>query len=392
MLIKYEIGIYPALHENMVVKIYETQNPTAEVYSETIPERNGSGVPTVGAGHQVPYAFAWAGADNLPHIVKLYSAISSTLLHQWTLQPSINGITVYDPIRFKVGDGGTDTPTAGQPICVTPQLAGLTTDQFIIHRKNIGPLRPVSDFTFTSGTGQWVLAGLDYFNADEEFTIQITPVVISTYVNDSVSGKLFGGFVDVTSNRNYLSTDLRKLVRLSNTAEYTFPVGASIPIGYIHCFSNFGTTADVANVTKVKFLNASLKWGNATKTEITLPLYTEAAFSFDGTNWNVVYYSDTRFTEVTTGYQKGDFIDNGYINIGDVPAGDPTYTVTHNKGIAGATYHVKGTIRHLGATPWKDNTITWDVYDQQPNSFKLCLQEIYGEVQNMQFVWEMTKM
>jgi len=115
-------------------------------------------------------------------------------------------------------------------------------------------------------------------------------------------------------------------------------------------------------------------------------------FLFDGTNWNVAYISDSRFIENPTGYQKGDFIDNGFVTIGDVAPGDPNFTVTHNKGITGATYHVKGTIRHLGATPWRDNTITWCVYDQQENSFKLCLQEIYGEVQNLQFVWEMTKM
>lgn len=392
MVIKYHISPYPALLEDMVVKVYEAQAPTAEVYSETLPEKNGSGVPTPGAGHQIKNTITINGMDNVPHIVRLYSAVSVALLHEYNVEPTIDAVTVYDPVRFKVGDGGTNTPLAGQPVCTTPELAGLTTDQFIIHRKNFGALYPVEDFSFTTGTGEWVLAGLDSFSDDEEFTIQITPVVTTTYVNDSVVGKLYGGFVDVTSNRDYLASDLRKLIRLANTAEYTFPTGGSIPIGYIFCFTNFGTNAAPTPTAKVIFDNAPLKWGNSTKAEIELPLYTDAAFSFDGTNWNVVYLCDSRWTETPAGYQKGDFIDNGYVNIGDVASGDPTITVTHNKGITGATYHVKGTIRHLGSTPYRDNTICWCVSDQLADSFKICLQEIYPEVQNCQFVWEMTKM
>jgi len=391
MVIKYHISPYPALLENMVVKVYEAQAPTAEVYSETLPEKNGSGVPTPGAGHQVKNTITINGLDNVPHIVKLYSAVSVALLHEYNVEPTIDAVTVYSPVRFKVGDGGTNTPLAGQPVCTTPEIAGLTTDQFIIHRKNFGPLYPVTDFNLGGSPGEWVLAGLDVFGDDEEFTIQITPVVTTTYVNDSVVGKLYGGFVDVSSNRDYLASDLRKLIRLANTAEYTFPVGGSIPIGYIHCFTNFGTTGDPANVVKVIFDNAPLKWGTGTKAEIELPLYTEAGFSFDGTNWNVAYISDSRFIENPAGYQEGDFIHSGTVYLGDVASGDPSFTVTHNKAISGA-YMVKGTIYHLGATPWKDNTVTWCLYDRQTNSFKICLQEIYPEVQNCQFIWEITKL
>jgi hypothetical protein len=386
MVIEYVLSPYPALLENMVIKIYEAQNPTAEIYSEVVPERNISGVPTVGAGHQVQYPFVFNGADNVPHIVRLYSAVSVALLHEWNAQPKALTTTVYEPVRFKIGDGNPGTPIANTNTCTTPQLAGLTTSQFVIHRKNVGPLYPVTDFSYTVSTGEWVLQGGDLFSDGEEFTINILPIVTIAYVNDSVVGKDYGGFVDIASSRNYLTTDLRKQLRLANTAEYTFPVGASIPIGYPFRFTNYGTFSSPSPLTKVKFLNAPLKWGTTTKTEISLHLFNEASFVFDGTNWNVCYLSDKSLSST-----PGAIIYAGSFTIGDVPGVDTEYTVTHNQNISG-DYMILLSIRGTIPTKRQDNDVMLSYYDVQPNTFKIYVQEIFSGVQNIAITYVLIRL
>ena len=73
MEINYQISPYPLLLEDLVAKIYEIASPLSEIDSIVIPEKNGSGVPTPGAGHQVINTVSFTGLD-VSHRVKIISA------------------------------------------------------------------------------------------------------------------------------------------------------------------------------------------------------------------------------------------------------------------------------------------------------------------------------
>ena len=89
MNINYAISPYPSLLQNMVAKVYEASSPFADVASFVILERNGAGVPTPGAGHQVPVSISFNGLDKVTHIVALYTA-SAELLHNYDVQPTVD--------------------------------------------------------------------------------------------------------------------------------------------------------------------------------------------------------------------------------------------------------------------------------------------------------------
>lgn len=394
MVLKYHISSYPALLESMWARIYEADSGGL-VYEEEIVERDINGDPDPGGGHQVPYTVTANGLDKVVHIVRLYTN-GGILLHQYNAEPKVDIVTVFNPIRFIIGDGGLYTPLAGTSSFQHPNLVGLTTDEFIVHRNGVGELHPETHYTFTPGTGEIVLSQIgDVWNGSDgtydQVTIRLKPSVVSTVVNDSVVGKWFGGFVDISASRDYLSSDLRKLLRFSGSPTYTFPALGAIPIGYIFVFTNFGTASGVG---VVQFLNAPLKWKNTTKTTFNVGEYCEAAFVFDGAQWNVVYITTSAASlggDVPNYYP----IKAGETYIGDVAVNDPVYPISHNANIAG-NYTVMISIKTpVGGNRINNNLIcgSWmhNVADK-PNKFDFTPQQIDNVANSMELCWLLIKL
>jgi len=379
MTIKYHISP-SALTEDFLVKIWEASSdtPLAFVFEETVPEP-----------HAAPYTLTANGLDNVVHIVRMYGVDSSTLLHEYEAEPLTDVVTVFDPIRFKIGDGEPDTPAEGQGVCTTPELAGLDEEtDFIIHRANYGPLFPTTHFTFSTGTGEWTLNSPDIFNTDEEFTITRLPQSVQTVVNDSVVGKWFSDFVDISANTNYANTHLRKLIRLNGTPTYTFVDDP--PIGYIFAFQHSGVTDGPATIA---FNNGTLLWGASPKSSIEIERYSDAAFVWDGTNWNRVYITPPVDESAATPV-AGDILGVGTYDVGNVASGDPVYTITHNLAISG-DYGVLYSIESNSAADYhRDNRIggSWFHHTtDKPNKFYVGLQELASETQNLSIFWTIIK-
>jgi len=391
----YTVGIYPTLLQNMVIKIYEVDinGATSEVGSTVIPERDGAGVPTPGAGHQVPYQGVFSGIDNVTHEIRLYTA-SGTLIDKYTGNPSVNIATLFTPIRFRIGDGGTYTPAAGGTAYVNPDMAGLAATDYIAIRTGYGPLIEGIHIAHNVLGGFQLLQPGDVFSGDpaEEWTIIRQPQAVTNYVNDSVVGKQWGPtagnanmYVDVSSAVSCAVTHLRKLIRLAGTsAEYTFSSGYVPPIGYPFRVTNFGSYNPGDPDPKVKFDNAPLKWGNTTKTELDIPLYSTPEFVWDGTQWNVSNYQ----YQAPSVPASGAILGSGRYVMGDVSEG--TGTVVHGLNIL-VPYRVFGVIYSRSANHLKDNTVTFCVHDFAANQFKFSVQEIFGEVQACDFDWIIVK-
>lgn len=374
------------IDEDFLVKIYEEANttPGAEVYITTLPK-------DVGGGHPASQTVIAAGLDKVVHRVRMYSAVSLVLLHDFTAEPKTDIVTVFQPIRFVIGDGLPDTPAADQNTATTPQLAGLSTLEFLIFRNGFGLLFPGIHFDFDTPTGTWnLIQPGDVFGGDpaEQFTILQQPSVVSTVVNDSVVGKWFGGFVDIAANTNYDFAHLRKLIRFSGSPTYHFNIDP--PIGYGFCFQHFGTDG----AATIAFDNAPLRWTDgADKATLELKARRECCVVFDGVKWNVVYLCDSDFAE-DPGITPGTIMGSGLFAVGDVGGGDPSYTVTHNLNITG-DYLVFMSIRsNVEATAFRDNKLCWSWYHHatdKPNKFKFTMQELSSEVQNISMAWLIIK-
>lgn len=371
MTLKYHIS--PTnLAENMLVKIYEAQSPLAVVYEETLV-----------APHSSPRTITVNGLDKVVHIVRLYAAVSNTLLHEYNVEPTLEA-TVFDPIQFKIGDGGTETPAANTDTYTNSVLQGLADNEYLIHRNNQGFLIPGVHYNNNPGPGGFVLAAPDLFNDKEEFTIQRQQQVVNSVVNDSVVGKWHGGFVDISANTNYSSTHLRKLLRFAGTCTYTFEALSAVPIGYAFVFTHFG--ADGTGT--VQFLNGPLLWGATTKTSVDIPHYHQAAFEWDGANWNVVWFSkDAEETVAPSEPPAGTIMGSSQVIVGDITAGDPVITVTHNLNITG-DYIVFLSVKASG-TGANDHivnngvSLAWKHHaTDKANKFYITPQEIWSEVQN----------
>jgi hypothetical protein len=384
MVIKYHISPFPSLLEDMIVRVWEaaSDGPGAHVYEQTLPQP-----------HSSPVTITINGLDSVVHIVRLYSAVSASLLHEYNVEPLADIVVVYDPIRFKINDGGTYTPVAGTDTFTHPDLALFTDAEtdFIFHRNGYGQLFPDVHFTFNPIAMSIVLNSPDTFNDEEEFTLQPLPRPLKTPVNDSVVGKWFGGFVDVSANTAYSATHLRKLIRFSGSPNYTFGALDVVPIGYGFVFQNFGTSAGTA---KIVFNNGPLKWGSITKPDLDLPRYSEACLIWDGTEWNVAYISDSSFINAGS-VQPLTIIGAGEIVIGNLPAGDPVYTVTHNLNVAG-NYTVFLNVRLTNSALFTaSNRITycWEHHStDQPNKFIVYPQELAAEVQSVNINWIIVKL
>jgi len=386
MVLKYQISPYPTLMEDMLVRIWEAASdaPASHVYEEVIPEDGGGGHPNIAT-------ITANGLDKVVHIGRLYAASSGALLHQWTAEPRENVVTVFTPIRFKIGDGGAYTPAAGDNVYTNPILEGLGDDDYLVMRNNYGLLFPNIHYYTQPVDAQFTLDGSDEFGPNEEITILRQPKAIQTVVNDSVVGKWFAGYVDVTANMTYEAAHLRKLIRFTNTAEYSFGALEVPPANYAFCFQNFGDNS----VGTIKFLNEPLIFGSVAVDTIVLPNKSEACFVFDGTNRNVVYLVNSSTFGGSSTPAPGATLGAGNYLVGDVPAGDPIYTINHGLNIAG-DYIVLLSIKSEDSTLMHRNNkvgSTWAHHlTDKPNKFLVSLQEISSEVQSISITWLIIKM
>ncbi len=379
MVLKYHLSPYPSLLENMVVKIYEAQSPNAEVHSEVL-----------AAPHNAPRTVIINGLDAVTHIVRLYSAQTNVLLHDYNVEPTNESLaSVFDPIRFKIGDNGLHTPLAHTNTFTHPLLNGLGDSDYQVFRNNYGYLFPIKDYATDPGAGSFSLLNDDEFNEEEEFIIQRKPTVSTNVINDSVVGKWFGGFVDIVAPLSYLPVHLRKLLRFKAATAYTFPALAAIPIGYGFAFNNESAVSGTIN-----FSNAPLLYNNGAISVITLKPKSSALFVFDGVNWNVVYITDSSFLEQANTL-AGQIIFAGEHIVGDVGGGDPQYTLVHNKAIAG-DYMIIYTLRSRNPSQYFRNNSTgatwWHHPTDKPNKIMVSLQEANGELQDIAITYILIKL
>lgn len=368
MVIKYQLSPYPSLMENLLVKITEAQNdtPGAEVYTEEILQDGGGGHPNINT-------VIANGLDQVVHVVRLYSKDSNQLLHLWVKEPNVDIVNIFDPIRFKIGDGGDNTPGQGTDIYQNDLLKDLEPEDYVVIRNNVGALHPGQHYSLSDPeNGEFQLLNGDKFGDTEEFTILIQPDVVQNTVNDSVVAKWFGGFINVAANKDYAAEDLRKLIRFTAEATYTFTEEIGVPVGYGFIFQNFGS-----GIGTVSFENAPLKWVAATKNTINIPQYCEACFVFDGTNWNVVYLVNSyTFQDDSNDPVQGQILGIGSVAKGNIPHGDNITTVTHNKAIAG-DYKVFLSIEGTATTWNRDNECTlawWHHESDKPNKFYFSIE------------------
>lgn len=385
MVLKYIVSP-SAFTEDFLIRIWEASNDQvgAHVHEETLVEKNGAGVPTPGAGHQVIETIIVNGLDKVVHIVRMYGATSGNLYHEANVEPRVDLVTVFEPIRFKIGDGGTYTPAVNTGTFTHPILVGLEDGEYIVHRNGQGDLHPGGvHYNTDSVGGSFSLIAPDVFGPDEEVTVKPNPIAVSTVVNDSVVAKWFGQtpasddiFLDVAANINYDAAHLRKLIRLAGSAEYSFTIDP--PIGYAFIFNKYATVG----TAKVKFVNAVCKWVNSTVNELNMPDGSELCVVFDGTVWNVVYYTNkTAVAPYIT--QAGSF------NIGDaggnITINDSQHTIPLAIAEPDANYIVVGSLVSKGATMNFDNDVIPTIRDKATNSFKLLLREVTTHIQNLTF-------
>lgn len=392
MVVKYQMSTDATRLEDIIVKIWEAQSdmPGAEVWEQTYVEKDGAGVPTPGAGHNVIETIIANGLDKVVHIVRAIGAVSGDVIHKYNAEPKTDVVNLFDPIQFKIGDGGEFTPVADTTTYINAILEGV--QKYMILRNNYGFLFLDTHYTRDVNAGAWDLIPDDKFNDGDEFTIIMQPTAVTTVVNDSVVAKYFAGFVDVAANTDYVNAHLRKLIRLSGTVAYTFTaLGDQPPIGYGFCFSTFGN----AGVATINFLNGQLKWGAVPKSSIELQQYCDACFTWDGTFWNVVWLVKSDFINGVT-IPAGTILGTGTYNQGDLPPGDPILTVVHNLDITG-DYNVLFSLRSTNLTFGKNNKMPTPTFWHDPttatkkNRFYFSMQEITGEVQDLVIYWVIIK-
>jgi hypothetical protein len=366
MQINYVISPYPALPIDMVARVYESQAPLAEIDNVVIT-----------APHIAPVAVSFTGLDRIPHIVRLFT-VAGTLLHNFTIEPTEDLITVFSPIFFKIGDGAPNTPLVDTNTYTNTALAGKDNTNVQVFAN--GALRyPGLHYDTDLSGGFHLLQVGDVFEDGTEWMVLQVPEVVATPVNDSVVAKIFGGFVDVVNVvRNYGPSDLRKLIRLSGaTGSYSFTSGVDVPIGYSHTFTNFAPYGSLNDIPIINFLNGELRQGNANTTLYPLPYGSVATFTFDGTFWNLINYANT---------QAGVYARIVYMgshNIGDV-------ITQYSAAITIPTqvdtdYWIVGNLVGLQVNIDFDNDVFFTTALPTTSNFVLVCREIQGYVQNLRF-------
>jgi hypothetical protein len=379
LVIKYHIS--PSSNPNdFVVKVWEAESdgPGGEVYTS----------PNIPAPHVAPYTLTINGLDKVVHIVRMYDVVTEELIHEYNAESKTDLVTIFTPIFFKIGDGGPNTPLSGTSVYTNSVLEGLGANDYYVIRNGQGVMFDGIHIDYDSVGGSWSLHQTgDVFGYDEEFVIIRQPNAITTAVNDSVVGKLFGGFVDISASRDYLATDLRKLLRFTGTCTYTFGAAQTIPIGYIFAFTHFGTANGIGTV---QFLNAPLKWGNTTVTTFEVKRFCTAAFIYDGTQWNVLWVGSA--ADAVASSTPGTILGANNYSVGDVPGSNPSYIVTHGLNVVG-DYLVQLSIKtKVGSEPLfhRNNTITstwWHSTSDKPNKFHFSLEQLTNEIQSVDVSW-----
>lgn len=387
MVLKYNISP-SAFIEDFEIHIWEATNdvPGGEVV-----------VPiNIPAPHVAPFPVTVNGLDKVVHILRMYGVTTATLLHEVNLEPQSDILTVFAPIRFKIGDGGPNTPSVGTAGYQNDLLIGLTADQYTVTRNNYGLLHPGIHYDLTdpaAGIFNLLQVG-DVWGDADEVTIQIVPQGIATVVNDSVVAKLFGQtpssddvFVDIVGSISYdAATHLRKLLRLHGAAEFNFD--SNPPLGYGFTFNHFASETATG---KINFNNAPLLWGATTKTSLDMADLSSACFIFDGTFWNVVF--------TTAGASSGakTILGAGLFPVGDITTlGDVDYVITHNLAIVGdylVLWNVKtnnptNVINPVSRAFDNDVVGTWFHHPtNKANQFVVSLQEKAAGLQDMSIAW-----
>lgn len=373
MEIFYQIS--PSLNtEDFIVKVYEAQAPDAEVGSITIP-----------APHTAPYSISFTGLDKVPHILRMFAATSGTLLHNFDDLPTENVVTIFDDIRFRIGDGGEFTPNAGESSYTNPVLEGLSIDDLQVFRNGYGFLYPGIHFTKATESDQIALVFPDKFGDEEEFLITRKPKAVKTQVNDSVVGKQFGGnsaipemFIDVNTEVNYQPSHLRHLIRLAG-ANANYVLTGAIPIGYIFRVINFGPYASPSDKGKVTFDNAPLLWGSTPKTSLDIQFTGTYEFEFDGTNWNCTMYNVVQETPAAQ------IVYAATVDLGQMTATDQLFTINIPFMTGVNDYRVIGNFVSNSGNWNADNDVMFVITNKLSTSFSLGVRRIASGTQKLKF-------
>lgn len=78
------------------------------------------------------------------------------------------------------------------------------------------------------------------------------------------------------------------------------------------------------------------------------------------------------------------FLRKGTYTIGDAVGGDSIRTISFSS-VGTSNYMVNGCLISKSADYNDDNDVIWMVREKTPTSFKLCLKEVAGEAQNLDF-------
>lgn len=364
-----------SITEDFIVKAYEVaiDGTLSEVDSITVP-----------APHSAPEWVAFTGLDKVTHNIKVIGVTSSIIYNSYEKTPSVDTVTIYDYIQFKIGDGGTYTPAIGDSAYVNPNMIGFDPEDYIVLRTGYGVLfEGVHIDNEPTGGGFTFHTVGDTFSDGEEFTIIPKPVAVSTPVNDSVVGKQWGPtqasanmYLDVTSSVTYVPAHLRKLIRLAgSSAVYTFASSDVPPVGYIFRVTNYGSPGVTTPNPKVVFSNAPAKYGSGTITELSIPFGNVCEFVWDGTIWNITMTVPPVINMPT--FYKGSY------TVGDVPVSS-TVTISGFPTQTDTGYWVGISLVSAG-TAGNDNTLTWQLIEstKTTTTFQVILGEITSRVQNV---------
>lgn len=386
------------------ISVAEASNPSAEVDSYTYTSPLSS-------------SHTFTGRDKVTHIVTFIALPSTILIPAFYITPKETNYQVKDPIYFKIGDGGTDTPVAGATsyrntnsdlidwdYWVERRGVGTLVDNASLAYKDITKVATDPDYGF-----DLALAG-DEFNDGETFIIHFIPKAIITDANDSVVGKWFDGTTNITADTSYISDHLKKLLLLRKSGgslTYTLPAGTAMPIGYALAFQTCGDDADYVIARTGTDV---IEYGGGNITEVHLLKNQFLILIWNGTNWEIVMLLKDSFAAYTVSDNPDDnnssklastvatstlsgrikILGSGIFNIGDIPGRTNTYTVVHNLHISGS-YIVLGSFKSNSSNPDRDNTITWAFYNALADSFQISVEELFSEVQNIDFCWMVVK-
>lgn len=183
-----------SIPHDFIVKALEYQSNLT--YSAVVPDQ------TVVQPHTVPVGVVFTGLDRRSHRIEIWDAVTNQLLSWEAATPDTSSITFDLPIIFTVGQG-SPYPNDGAN---TFNLAGVLsagTEIAEVEKFGAGSLIPTTEWTYNPTSQDFTLQGSYVFGDGERYTLRPRPATITTPVNDSVVGKIVGGFVDVFSPRTY---------------------------------------------------------------------------------------------------------------------------------------------------------------------------------------------